>query len=236
MRGEEHYFSKKLYCEKTIMELDKKIKLLGISAKLDVYSFLNLRFFGMILLFLTFLVMSKIGFIIAPLISFLYYKGITYFLLDRKIKERQISLETEALSFFEILTLSLETGRNLSEALNVTVHSSLDGQLVLEFREVLREVDYGKSLTEAMNDIQSSIPSDTINNIILSLTQANLYGSSIIRSLYGQLDYLREKRKLEVKAEISKVPIKISIISVFFFVPLVLIIILAPVLLEYVAK
>ena len=234
MRGEEHYFSKKLYCEKTIMELDKKIKLLGISAKLDVYSFLNLRFFGMILLFLTFLVMSKIGFIIAPLISFLYYKGITYFLLDRKIKERQISLETEALSFFEILTLSLETGRNLSEALKVTVSSS-SGELVAEFQEVLREVEYGKSLTEALEDMQASIPSDTINNIILSLTQANLYGSSIIHSLYNQLDYLREKRKLEVKALISKVPIKISIISVFFFVPLVLIIILAPVILEYIS-
>ncbi len=234
MRGEEHYFSKKLYREKTIMELDKKIKLLGISAKLDVYSFLNLRFFGMILLFLTFLVMSKIGFIIAPLISFLYYKGITYFLLDKKIKERQISLETEALSFFEILTLSLETGRNLSEALKVTVSSS-SGELVAEFQEVLREVEYGKSLTEALEDMQASIPSDTINNIILSLTQANLYGSSIIHSLYNQLDYLREKRKLEVKALISKVPIKISIISVFFFVPLVLIIILAPVILEYIS-
>ena len=42
-----------------------------------------------------------------------------------------------------------------------------------------------------------------------------------------------EKRKLEVKAEISKVPIKISVISVFFFVPLVLLIILAPVLIGY---
>ena len=84
-----------------------------------------------------------------------------------------------------------------------------------------------------MEGMHKMIPSDTINNIILSLTQANIYGSSIISSLYNQLDYLREKRKLEVKAEISKIPIKISIISVFFFVPLVLIIILGPVLLKY---
>ena len=154
--------------------------------------------------------------------------------MDKRIRDRQIILETEALSFFEILTLSLETGRNLSEALNVTVSSS-NGELASQFREVLRETSYGKSLTEALEDMQSSIPSDTINNIILSLTQANLYGSSIIHSLYSQLDYLREKRKLEIKALISKVPIKISIISVFFFVPLVLIIILAPVLLEYIS-
>lgn len=164
--------------------------------------------------------------------SFLYYKGITYFLIDKRIKTRQTNLETEALNFFEILTLSLETGRNLQEALTITI-ASCDGELEEEFKSTLREVQFGKSLTEALEDMQEKIPSDTINNIILSLTQANLYGSSIIKSLYNQIDYLREKRKLEIKAEISKVPIKISIISVFFFIPLVLIIILAPVLLNY---
>lgn len=230
---EEHYISKKLYRKKTVEDISKKISLLGVSTRMNTYLFLNIRFLGMIVLFFVVLYVSDFGYIIAPVLSFLYYKGITYFLLDKKIHSRQIQLEREALNFFEILTLSLETGRNLQEALNVTV-ASCEGELVNEFREVTREVSFGKSLTEALEDMQLSIPSDTINNIILSLTQANLYGSSIIKSLYNQIDYLREKRKLEVKAEISKVPIKISIISVFFFVPLVLIIILAPVLLNYI--
>lgn len=231
--NEEHYFSKKFYRKKTVLDIDKKIKLLGVSTKLGVYSFLNLRTIGAILLFFVVMLSHSLGFLLAPIISFLYYYGITYILLDSKIKIRQIDLEMEALNFFEILTLSLETGRNLIEALQVTV-SSCDGVLVSEFKEVLREVKYGKSLTEAMGDMQENIPSEAINNMILSLTQANLYGSSIIKSLYNQVDYLREKRKLEVKAEISKVPIKISIISVFFFVPLVLLIILGPVLLNYI--
>lgn len=230
--NEEHYISRKLYSEKTVMDVGKKIKLLGVSTKLGTYSFLNLRLFGTVILFIIVLYISDIGFLLAPIVSFVYYIGVTYLLLDYKIRERQIILEIEALNFFEILTLSLETGRNLQEALNVTL-ASLEGILVLEFREVLREVKFGKSLTEALEDMQENIPSDTINNIILSLTQANLYGSSIIKSLNNQIDYLREKRKLEVKAEISKVPIKISIISVFFFVPLILLIILAPVLLGY---
>lgn len=229
---EEHYISKRLYSKKQVKEVDKKIKLLGLATKMDCYLFLNIRFFGMILLFILALYFSDFGFILSPVIAVIYYKGITYVMLDNKIRERQIQLEMEALNFFEILTLSLETGRNLQEALNVTL-SSCEGELVNEFREVMREVKYGKSLTEALEDMQANIPSDTINNIVLSLTQANLYGSSIIKSLYNQIDYLREKRKLEVKAEISKVPIKISVISVFFFVPLVLLIILAPVLLGY---
>ena len=232
---EDHYISKKLYRKKSVTEINKKIKLLGISTKLDTYQYLNIRFLGSIITFISILYISSFGYLLAPILSFFYYKGITYFLLDQRIKKRQVNLEREALNFFEILTLSLETGRNLQEALNVTI-SSCDGILVREFREVMREVKFGKSLTEALEDMQLVIPSDTINNIILSLTQANLYGSSIIKSLYNQIDYLREKRKLEVKAEISKVPIKISIISVFFFVPLVLIIILAPVLLGYIGS
>ena len=226
------YISKKLYSKKEIKEINKKIKLLGVSSKMDTYEFLNIRFFGMIILFITILLVNKIGFILAPIVAIIYYKAITYLLLDNRIKIRQTNLEMEALSFFEILTLSLETGRNLTEALNVTL-SSYKGELVNEFREVLREVKYGKSLTEALSEVQDNIPSDTINNIILSLTQANLYGSSIIKSLYNQIDYLREKKKLEVKAQISKVPIKISIISVLFFVPLILLIILSPVILGY---
>ena len=44
----------------------------------------------------------------------------------------------------------------------------------------------------------------------------------------------REKRKMEVKAKISKIPIKISVISVLFFVPLMLLIIISPILLSYI--
>lgn len=229
---DKRYISKKIYSKNTVKEINKKIKLLGIQNKLNTYTFLNIRLFGTIILFFLTFYLSNIGFILAPLVAFIYYKTITYLLLDYKIKLRRIKLENEAMNFFEILTLSLETGRNLQEAIKVTVNSTT-GCVKDEFNEVLREVKYGKSLTEAMEDMQQKIPTDTINNIILSLTQADLYGSSIIKSLYNQIDYLREKRKMEIKAEISKVPTKISIISVFFFIPLVLIIILAPVLLGY---
>ena len=142
-------------------------------------------------------------------------------------------MESESIHFFEVLTLSLETGRNLDEAISITI-DNVDGYLSKEFELAIKEVRYGKSLTESLEYMQRYIPSDSINNIILSLTQSNVYGSSIIETLNNQIDYLREKKKLEVKAEISKVPIKISILSVLFFVPLVLLIILAPVLLTYI--
>ena len=228
-----NYISRKIYSKSTVSEIERKIKLLGVNNKLDTYAFLNLRLFGTIIIFFAFLFVSRFGYIIAPLLAFIYYRGITYYMLDYKIKARRVTLESDAINFFEILTLSLETGRNLDEAISVTVEST-SGSIRDEFAELLREVRYGKSLTEALESLQDKMPTDTIKNMILSLTQANLYGSSIINSLYNQIDYLREKRKMEIKSEISKVPIKISIISVFFFIPLLLIIILAPVILEYI--
>lgn len=223
-----------MYNKKTIDKWDKKITLLGIYNKMDAITFLNLRLFTSIIVFFVVLYIIDLGYVVAPLVTIAYYYLIGKIMVDNKIKARTSKLEGEAMHFFEVLTLSLETGRNLEEAINVTI-SNIDCELSDEFAEALREVKFGKSLTESLNDMQKNIPSETINNIILALTQADMFGNSIIDTMYNQVDYLREKKKLEIKAEISKVPIKISIISVLFFVPLILLIILAPVLLSYIS-
>ena len=225
-------FIRKIYSKKYVDKIVSKVKLLGFSDNTNPYDFLITRLISSILLFILCLYSLDYGYIFAPVITVIYYFIFNEIFLDSKMKKRSIILEREAMHFFEILTLSLETGRNLAEAIDVTT-SSVDGVLSDEFKETVREVSFGKSMSEALNDMQDRIPSDTINNVILSLTQSNLYGNSIIENLYTQVDYLREKRKMEVKGRISKVPVLISIISVLFFVPLLLIIILGPVLLEY---
>lgn len=222
-----------VYSDRSIKRLDKKIKLLGSNSKINTIVFLNFRIISFIIIFFVILYISSFGYVLAPVISILYYYFLEKIIIDSEIKKRQVSIEGEGINFFEILTLAIDAGRNLEGAIRITVDNT-KGLLPVEFNEVLREVKYGKSLTEAMMDMQGRIPSDSINNIILSLVESDIYGSSVISNLNSQVDYLREKRKMEVKGEIAKVPIKISIISVLFFVPLVLLIILGPVLLSYV--
>ena len=225
--------AKKIYSKKQIEKIETKIKLLGVSSKYNALTFLNIRLITSILIFLIILINYKYGYIFSIIIVILYYYLFEKILLDNKINKRRKKLNVEAIYFFEVLTLSLQTGRNLVEAISITTNS-IDSELSLEFKEALRETKYGKSLNESLSDMQSKIPSDSINNIILALTQANIYGSSIIDTMYNQVDYLRERRKLEVKAAISNVPTKISIISVFFFIPLILLIILGPAILTYI--
>lgn len=225
-------FIKKIYSRKYVDKIVSKVKLLGISNNIDPYDFLITRLITSLMLFCICLYSFQYGYIIAPVATVIYYFLFQDLFIDGKIRKRTIELEKEAMHFFEVLTLSLETGRNLVEAIDVTT-SNVEGVLSNEFKEANREVSFGKSLSESLNDMQERIPSDTINNVILSLTQSNLYGNSIIENLYTQIDYLREKRKMEVKGRIAKIPVLISVISVLFFVPLLLIIILGPVILEY---
>ena len=225
-------FVRKIYNKKYIEKQKVKVKLLGSDDKTNVYDLILTRLFTTLLLFVLCFVTFKYSYIVAPVVALFYYFIFTIFTIDDKLKKRTIKLESEAMHFFEVLTLSLETGRNLVEAIDVTT-SNVNGILSREFKETVREVSFGKSLNEALSDMQYRIPSDTINNIILSLTESNLYGNSIIKNLYNQIDFLREKRKMEVKGKISKVPVLISVISVLFFIPLVLLLIVGPILLDY---
>ena len=84
-----------------------------------------------------------------------------------------------------------------------------------------------------MNDTKKRIPSETINNIILNITQTNIFGNKIIDTMYSQIEFLRDKQVLSIREQINKLPNKISIISVLFIVPIILLIVLGPFLITF---
>ncbi len=222
----------KIYSTETINKYQKKIDLLGYKDTYNAVIFLNIRFLTTILIFFMILYISKLGYITAPLISIIYFNVLPKIVIDKKVAARSEKLDNDAMYFFEVLTLSLETGRNLKTALEIT-SNSIDSELSYEFRQALREVKYGKSLNEALENLKLRIPSDTINNIILNISQSNIFGNSIIDTMYNQIDYIRDKQILNAKAKISKIPLKVSVISVIFFIPLILLLILSPIIIQF---
>jgi len=225
----------KIYRKKTIDKINSKIKLLGLNQRLDAVQFLNIRLIVMIVMFILIFIFSKIGYILAPILSLVFYYLMEYLVLDYQAKIRGKSLEKEALFFFEVFVLTLESGRNLRQALILTTEN-VDSEISNEFKKTLAEVRLGKSLNEALESMKKRIPSDTINNTILNMIQSNTFGNSMVDSIYNQIEYLRNKQMLDVRAEIAKLPTKVSVISVLFFVPIMLLIILAPVIIQYIAK
>lgn len=232
MKKKKYNMVHKIYSKETIDKFQKKINLLGYKNSYDASIFLNIRLISSILIFFMLLYVLKLGYIIAPVVTFLYFILLPKFAIDMKLDKRSDKLNNEAMYFFEVLTLSLETGRNLKTALEIT-SSNIDSELSDEFKRMLEEVKYGKGLSEALDDLKLRIPSETINNIILNISQSNIFGNSIIETMYNQIDYIRDKQIMLTKARINKIPLKVSVISVIFFIPLLLLLILSPVIIDY---
>lgn len=234
---------KKIYRQKDVAAIERKISYLGLDVvdkKNNIYSkimtdgatYINVRVITSLIVFLLSLYKTgNFGYVIAPILTVFYYYLFYLFTLELPIKRRIKKLDHEALSFFEILTLTLESGRNLEHALEVAV-DNVDSEISREFRKTLFEVKFGKSLMESLEDMKKRIPSETVNNILLNITQTNVFGNNIIDTMYDQIDFLRDKQILEIKGEINKIPIKISIVSVIFIVPLILILVLGPVVIN----
>lgn len=207
--------------------INSKLKL--INSK-NTYLFLYTRIITSILVYILCLFTFNLGYIIAIICMLIWYNSFML-VLNFKIKERSEKLESEALEFFEILTLSLESGKNIEGALESTT-SSIDSELSKEFKQTLYEIKFGKDISTAFSDMRLRIPSDIINNIILNIVEANKFGNGVLSTMYDQIEYLREKRVLNIREKINKIPNKVSIISVLFIVPLILILILGPYLIE----
>ena len=224
-------FSYKFYSKNMVKMAEDKVNLLGVDNKYEATDLLNARLLLTILSFFLILYFVDFGYFIAPVVSFLIYQLYFPLFVDSKIKKREKVLEKDSLYFFEILVLSLESGRNIKTAIEVTT-KNIDSSLSREFKRVIEDVNFGKDLDEALEELKYRIPSDTINNIILNIRQSNIFGNNIIETVYSQIDYIRDKRLLEAKGQISKIPVKISVISVIFFIPLLLLLLLGPLIID----
>ena len=227
-------FITRIYRKKSIKKMEDKINLFGISKKFSTEYFMNFRLFTSVLLFIITFLFFNHGALLSPIITVLWYLSVNYFMIDKPLKKREKKLDNEAYYYFEVLTLALESVRNLENAIKMAC-KYIDSEISLEFKETLKQVNFGKSLTESLSIMNARIPSLTINNIILNMEQSNLFGNSIIDTMYNQLDFLKDKQVMEIKSQINKIPNKISIISVIFFIPLILLIILGPLLVSFIS-
>lgn len=219
---------RKIYRVKDIENIQSKIDMLGSNRKInfDAVEFLNIRMLTTILLTIILLIL-KVKYFIIPFVLIAYYNLFYYVLITSELNKRIRKLDEEALYFFEILTLTLESGRNLENSLQITCYN-VDSELSSEFKKSLIEIKFGRSLMESLEGLRKRIPSETVNNIILNILQTSVFGNSIVSVMNSQVDYLREKQIMQVKEQINKIPNKVSIISVIFVVPLILLIILGP--------
>jgi tight adherence protein C len=199
--------SKNLY-----KRIENKFNLLGYT--INPLVFIYMRLISSIILFIL-LLFVPYGYIVSPIVTFIYYFAIEYFVLNCSIKLRKSELEYDALEYFPIFLLSLNGERNIRKALVLSCNS-VDNSLSNEFKRVLYDEKIGKSLDESLMLLKSRIPSEFITNIIVSIIEANRMGNSISDSVNIQLKYIEDKKNKRVLAYYKGIPLKMAIISMLF--------------------
>ena len=106
MKGKKRTVEYKVYSERQIENMQKKVAYLGIDSNTDPIKLLNIRLMSSILVFFVVLYFLSFGYLLAPIIAFLVYVLFIPIVLDTKINEKRKVLEQDALYFFEVFALS----------------------------------------------------------------------------------------------------------------------------------
>ncbi len=200
--------------KKMTKRLQKKLDLLGLG-KVNAKTIIIFRFVSSIILFLILLLVSKVGYVLAPIITIIYYFLVEYLFIDLGIYYRGLKLEEDALEFFNVFSLSLKGGRNVKKAITLTT-DVVDNDLSLEFKRVLNDLKVGKSLEEALLLLEGRIPSEGINNILINIREANRFGNDISDSIDKQLSLINDKQEKRIIKGYRVVPLYLTIISISF--------------------
>jgi tight adherence protein C len=174
-----------------------------------------MRLASSLILFIFLLFFSSYGYIVAPIVTVIYYYFIEYVILDIQIGKRKKELEDASLDYFPILLLCLNGSNNIKNAIVLT-NEQVNNSLSKEFERVIRDVKIGKSLDESLTLLKDRIPSSFIINIIVNLIEANRMGNSISESIKDQLDYIEDKRKKKIIKYHRMMPFKVAIASIIF--------------------
>lgn len=205
-----------------INRIQRKINNMGLSIKASI--FINMRIISSIILFVFTLLTSSYGYIIAPLITLIYYISIEYIILDIGIKHYIKDIEAEALDFFPVFLIHLKGTRNVKKAIYFTT-SIINNELSNCFKKALRDIEIGKSVEESLEKLKENIPSENIKTIITSIIEANRTGTNVEKTINHQLEYIEEKKRKNLLNKLRVVPLKIAIVSIIFLFLIIMILI-----------
>ncbi len=147
--------------------------------------------------------------------------------LQATTARRWRQLSDEVPYFLDLLTLTLQSGSNLEQALAYTCQN-YQGVLSEILSNHLIELNWGRSLDDIFTDLQISIPDPEFQHFLSSILRAKKLGVSLGETLAIQSELLRTRRRQQAEELSRTAAVKISVPLVLFVFPALLIIYIGP--------
>jgi tight adherence protein C len=152
--------------------------------------------------------------------------------LTTVVKKRHFEILKALPNVLDLLTLSVEAGRDFLTALRDILARRRMDALGEELSRTFHEIQLGKSRRNALKELSLRVRQPDLTSVLNSIIQAEELGVSIGRLLRIQGDTLRNKRFTRAEKLANEAPVKIILPVVLFIFPGVMIILMLPILME----
>ena len=152
--------------------------------------------------------------------------------LNATIKARHLSIMKALPNLLDLLTLSVESGRDLLTAMREILSRRKLDPLGEELTATFQEIQFGRPRTEALRALAERVKQNDLTATINAIVQADELGVSIAQQLKIQSDTQRMKRFALAEKLANEASVKIILPVVIFILPSVFIILLGPLILQ----
>jgi tight adherence protein C len=148
----------------------------------------------------------------------------------REQRAARVKSVGRALPFYlDVITLSVESGANLTGALQYAVAKGPMGPLREEMERVLTEVRTGRTRAEALRAMAHRLDLPAVSNWVAALVGAEKQGSSLGPILRAQAEQRRQERFQLAEKLAMKAPVKMLFPLLIFIFPCTFVLLLFPV-------
>lgn len=148
--------------------------------------------------------------------------------LKGTIKRRHTEIMKALPNVLDLLTLSVESGRDLISSLRDILNRRKQDALGEELTRTFHEIQLGRKRTEALRALADRVRQIDLTATVNAIIQAEELGVSIGKQLRIQSDTQRAKRFALAEKLANEAAVKIIIPVVIFILPAVFIILLGP--------
>ncbi|MFT5129209.1 MAG: tight adherence protein C [Rhodothermales bacterium] len=221
--------------ESMLEHTDKRLTQAGMDQAIQADQFTSLRIIHVIVFFLfgsLFMASSTAFHRMFGLFLMTYGLCFPMIWLSMTIKKRHASIQRSLPGVLDLLTLSVEAGRDFMTALqDILAHRPAD-PLGQELERVFREVRLGEARRDALAKMGKRVGQNDLIGVVDALVQADELGVSIGSILRILGDQMRQKRFFYAEKKANEAPVKLLVPLILFIFPAVLVVMLGPILLH----
>jgi tight adherence protein C len=182
-------------------------------------------------------VMAGLALMGAPgVVMALMFTGLTAWLLRRNLasraRTRLVRLKRRLPFFLDLMTLLMEAGSSLLQALEEAVHEFRGQPVAQEFGRVLADIRMGRTRTEAFLAMRERLQDSEVGGVLGSILQGEHLGTPLAQVFRMQADVLRVKRSQRAESIAGEAGVQMLLPGILVMASTVLVI-LGPFVLNY---